>query len=60
LASATARDNRISYGCINVPTVFWRDVVRPTFKGTSGVVYVLPDTLSLGLVFAMDSQRAGD
>ena len=60
LASATARDNRISYGCINVPIAFWRDVVRPTFKGTSGVVYVLPDTLSLGLVFAMDSHRAGD
>ena len=60
LASATARDNRISYGCINVPIAFWRDVVRPTFKGTSGVVYVLPDTLSLGFVFAMDSHRAGD
>jgi hypothetical protein len=60
LASATARDNRISYGCINVPTAFWRNVVRPAFKGTVGVVYVLPDTLSLGLVFAMDSHRAGD
>lgn len=57
LASATARDNRISYGCINVPTAFWRTVVRPTFQGTAGVVYVLPDTLDLGLVFAMDSSR---
>jgi hypothetical protein len=55
LASVTARDNRISYGCINVPTAFWRSVVRPAFKGTAGVVYVLPDTLTLGLVFAMDS-----
>jgi len=60
LASATARDNRISYGCINVPVAFWRSVVRPAFKGTTGVVYVLPDTLSLGLVFAMDSHRAED
>lgn len=44
LASPTAEDNRISYGCINVPVLFWRHVVLPTFEGTPGIVYVLPDS----------------
>jgi len=46
LASATPQDNRITYGCINVPADFYKKVVRPTFKG-SGVVYVLPDSTPL-------------
>lgn len=44
LATATAQDNRISYGCINVPTAFWREVIWPAFADTVGVVYVLPET----------------
>jgi hypothetical protein len=60
LATPSAQDNRITYGCINVPARFWRTVVVPVFTGTSGIVYVLPDTHSLGLVFAMDSHRAED
>ena len=51
LASPSAEDNRISYGCINVPTSFWEKVVRPLFQNTMGVVYVLPDTKSLNAVF---------
>lgn len=43
LASATAEDNRISYGCINVPKDFYSKFVRTTFAGTRGVVYVLPE-----------------
>lgn len=39
-------DNRISYGCINVPALFYQQVISPTFKKTSGVVYVLPETRS--------------
>ena len=57
LATPSAQDNRITYGCINVPARFWRTVVAPTFAGTQGIVYVLPDTHSLGLVFAVDSIR---
>jgi len=53
LASATSRDNRISYGCINVPAPFYDRVVMPAFKGTVGIVYILPETKSLGEVFAM-------
>jgi hypothetical protein len=44
-------DNRISYGCINVPALFYKNVVSPTFRGTDGVVYVLPETRSAREVF---------
>ena len=44
LASATAQDNRISYGCINVPPAFYASIVSPAFSHTKGVVYVLPET----------------
>lgn len=44
LASATPKDNRVSYGCVNVPTDFYRHVVRPIFEKADGIVYVLPET----------------
>jgi hypothetical protein len=44
LQSPTADDNRISYGCINVPVGFYDTVVHPAFAATSGVVYILPET----------------
>jgi hypothetical protein len=47
LASATAADNRISHGCINVSAAVFEEMIRPAFSGTSGVVYVLPETRSL-------------
>lgn len=52
LASATPLDNRISYGCINVPVEFFKRVVSPAFKGSNGIVYVLPETRSARAVFA--------
>lgn len=52
LASPTADDNRISYGCINVPVDFYEQFIRPAFKGRYGVVYVLPETKPLKDVFA--------
>jgi hypothetical protein len=51
LASPAIADKRISYGCINVPTQFWGQVVEPAFRGTQGLVYVLPELRSLGTVF---------
>lgn len=51
LRSATAADNRISYGCINVPLKFYEKVVSPAFTGTNGIVYVLPETRSAREVF---------
>ncbi|WP_205691884.1 L,D-transpeptidase [Caulobacter soli] len=43
LATASILDNRISYGCINVPAKFFDDVVRPAFLARGGVVYILPE-----------------
>lgn len=46
LASATPADNRVSYGCINLPATFYDEVLRPAFAGAEGIVYVLPETRS--------------
>jgi hypothetical protein len=43
LATVTPLDNRITYGCINVPAKFYDKIVRPAFTGTNGIVYVLPE-----------------
>jgi len=43
LASETHLDNRISFGCINVPGDFYDDIVRPLFSGTVGIVYILSE-----------------
>lgn len=51
LATPTPLDNRISYGCINVPAKFFSAVLHPAFTGTNGVVYVLPETRSVSQVF---------
>lgn len=51
LATPTPTDNRISYGCINVPVPFFETMVSPAFKSTNGVVYVLPETKSPAEVF---------
>lgn len=51
LASPTTDDNRISYGCINMPVEFFENVLKPAFNASYGVVYVLPEVKSLGEVF---------
>jgi hypothetical protein len=51
MASATTKDKRISYGCINVPAAFYASVVLPAFTGTESIVYVLPEVRSMSEVF---------
>ena len=51
LATASIGDNRISYGCINVPIAFYDGVVRPLFLPASGIVYILPEVRTLEAVF---------
>ena len=51
MSSANAADKRISYGCINVPVVFYEKVVSPAFTGTNGIVYILPETRLAHTVF---------
>jgi hypothetical protein len=52
LATSSTLDKRISFGCINVPAKFFDNVVSPTFTGTSGIVYVLPEIRSVGEIFS--------
>lgn len=51
LASPTTEDNRISYGCINMPVAFFETVLKPAFNASYGVVYVLPEVKPLAEVF---------
>ena len=58
LASPSKRDNRVSYGCINVPARFYDHFVRPTFQTTTGIVYVLPETRSVSDEFTLSAPGA--
>lgn len=51
LASPSPADNRISYGCINMPPPFFDEVLWPAFKRRGGVIYVLPEHKPLEDVF---------
>jgi hypothetical protein len=51
LASPTPSDNRISYGCVNLPVRFYETVLSPAFQD-GGIVYVLPDRKPFAAVFA--------
>lgn len=51
LASLTTDDNRISFGCINLPVRFYEDVLSPTVQKYGAIVYVLPETKSAHQVF---------
>jgi hypothetical protein len=44
MASLTVDDNRISYGCVNMPVAFYEGVLSPAVKQSGAVVYVLPET----------------
>ena len=51
LESPTPSDNRITFGCINVPVSFFEEVVRPIFESGGGMVYILPESKFLIEVF---------
>lgn len=51
LLSPSADDNRISYGCINVPVAFYDHHVGAIFARQQAVIYVLPDVASVQEVF---------
>lgn len=53
LASPTASDNRISYGCINLPVEFYESYIRPAFASQTGIVYVLPEKATIEQVFGL-------
>ena len=51
LATLSVDDNRISFGCINVPVAFYEASIRPIFAARRALVYVLPDVLPVQQVF---------
>lgn len=51
LATPTISDNRISYGCINVPTAFYDAHINPLFKTQRAIIYVLPEVRTAKQVF---------
>ena len=60
LATPTVADNRISYGCVNVPAAFYDALIKPVFGMQSAVIYVLPETRSVGAVFGMSPRPASN
>jgi hypothetical protein len=51
LATPTPTDNRVSYGCINVPAAFFNALVLPTVRQNGSIVYVLPETRPMNQLF---------
>jgi hypothetical protein len=51
LATPVTDDNRISFGCINLPVTFYEDVARPAAKQYGAIVYVLPEVKTVQQVF---------
>ena len=52
MASPTHEDNRISFGCINLPVAFYETVLSPAVQATGAIIYVLPETRTAREVFA--------
>jgi hypothetical protein len=51
LATLTTDDNRISFGCINLPVSFYEDVLSPTVHKHGAIIYVLPEVKTAQQVF---------
>ena len=60
LASKTVKDNRISYGCINIPRSFYETFISPTVSASRTIVYVLPEQKSIEQVFGAYRVKPGD
>ena len=52
LASPIPTERRISFGCVNVPTTFFKSTLLPSFRKSDGIVYVLPETRATKQSFA--------
>ncbi|MBN2785316.1 MAG: hypothetical protein JXR25_10840 [Pontiellaceae bacterium] len=53
LNSPTPKDNRVSWGCINVPVVFFQTSLMGTLSSGKGYVYILPELLPVGDYFGI-------
>lgn len=57
LASASALDKRVSYGCVNVPVDFFESVIAPLFEEGKAMVYILPEELTMAELFGFPEGR---
>lgn len=55
LASSRVADRRITYGCVNVPTLFYKEAIHPTFVNSSVIIYILPEVHSIEMVFGIEA-----
>jgi len=51
MLSPTIEDNRITFGCINVPKALYGSKISPLFGKKGGYVYILPDIKPMEAVF---------
>jgi hypothetical protein len=59
LESPSPEDNRITFGCINVPVAFYHDILLPLLGEAGGIVYILPETRPFEEVFPRLQVAAG-
>jgi hypothetical protein len=52
IATPTPEDNRMSFGCVNLPDSFYEGALRPAVDKTGAIIYVLPETRPLERTFA--------
>jgi hypothetical protein len=55
LRTRSIADNRISYGCINIPKAFYEQVLLGVVGRAKPVVYVLPETRPVASIFKAGS-----
>lgn len=57
IESSSVDDNRITWGCINVPVPLFKKVITPLFKPKSGFVYILPESDSVEKLLARNEKK---
>ena len=57
LLSDDTTQRRITYGCVNVSSQFYKSVIQPIFSQSSGIVYILPEIHSIQKVFGPEAAR---
>jgi hypothetical protein len=57
LRTRSIADNRISYGCINIPKAFYEQVLLGVVGRAQPVIYVLPETRPVASIFTPKTGR---
>lgn len=57
ILSSNLSERRITYGCVNVSSLFYQEVIHPTFKNSSGIAYILPEVHSIEAIFGAEADQ---